>query len=180
MLPFAVHAAELTALFGEPGRRGVSIPVRFERTEPLWIRVKMGASREVIVPALPTAVARAQEGEEAAVQAARTFLERADDGNEDGVWDLASATVKATSSRKEFVEQLRATNPPAPRRERRERFSRYEVRPGVLRIGDTVEVCFDGPAGIDSLEVRLDDDQEWRVAVVSHRDVRPPVPATWP
>lgn len=170
LMPFVspdVRVAEVTAIFGAPGTVGLSLPVRFTRTLSRWSAVP-ATTIPVIVPPLPTAVGRSVAAETAAVEAARRFLERVDEGDYDGAWELASAALKVGMSRDEFVERLRLSTQPVVPRQRRERFSRYEPRSPGLRMGDVLEVCFDGPGGIDAVQVRLDDDQEWRVALVSH------------
>jgi hypothetical protein len=174
-----VRSAELTAVFGGPGRAGVSLPVRFGRTAALWDSAFVGTTGAVVVPALPFEITRSVPAELAAVDAARRFLERADEGDYDATWELTSAVVKVSTSRNEFIERVRVSYPPAPRQVRTERLSRYVLRAATIGMGDVIEVVFDRADGIDAVHVRLDDDQQWRVALVARRSVtRPPASST--
>ena len=166
VLPDAVHTAVVTATFGQPGTWGIGLPVRLEREGGRWRAVAADAALPVLVPPLPAQVDRRVAEEDAAVLAARTFLERIDRGDLDGAWALASAALKASTSRAAFERDLSdgAARQPAPRTEC---FRRYPAREAGLALGDVLEVCFAAARGAERVEVRLDDDQAWRVVRVA-------------
>jgi hypothetical protein len=91
-------------------------------------------------------------------------------GDYDGAWELVSAVVKATTSRRSFEDDLRADRASRQPDSRRECFRQYAVRGGNFTMGDVLEACFASARGAESVQVRLDDDQEWRVARVAHFD----------
>ncbi len=108
-------------------------------------------------------------GERAATEAARAFLERADEGDGDGVWDLTSAAVKATTSRRSFEQAHWPDGWNASHGSRREQFREYEVHTGEFKVGDILQVCFASDGVVDAVQVRLDDDQEWRISDFARR-----------
>jgi len=163
ILPEGVRAAVATAVFGRPGSWGLGVPVRLSRDDGRWSPVSTGAARRVLVPPLPDRVDRRASSEREAVLAARAFLERLDEEDYDGAWELASAVVKATTSRSAFEGELREGSRAPQPGERRECFRRYAVRAGGLATGDVVDVCFASERGVIGVQVRLDDDQQWRV-----------------
>lgn len=163
-----VRSAVLTAVFGRPGSWGVGLPVHFVREAGRWRLDAIRAERPVLVPHLPGRVDRQAKSEGLAVRAAREFLERADRGDYDGSWELASAVVKAVTSRQSFEDDLRATRASSPSGDRRECFRRYAVRASDLAMGDVLDICFASAGGVDTVRVRLDDDQEWRVVHIAH------------
>lgn len=164
MLPPEVRGADVTAVFGAPGTWGVGVPAHAVREVAGWGAWDAGAPHLVLVPPLPLPLARSAEGERAAVEAARTFLTLADEGDGDGAWALASATIKATTSRRSFEEALWPGGRKGPRGPRRERFRQYAVHTGAFGTGDVLLVCFASARDVESVQMRLDDDQEWRVA----------------
>jgi Protein of unknown function (DUF4019) len=168
VLTIDVRSAVLTAVFGRPGSWGVGLSVPFVREAGRWRPDAIRAERPVFVPHLPGRVDRHPESEGLAVGAAREFLERADRGDYDGSWELASAVVKAATSRQSFEDALRATSASSPSGDRRECFRQYAVRTGDLAMGDVIDICFASAGGVDTVRVRLDDDQEWRVVHIAH------------
>jgi len=164
MLPPEVRNADVTAVFGAPGTWGLGIPAHAVREVAGWGAWDTGAVHRVLVPPLPLQLARSAEGEREALEAARTFLELADEGDGDGAWALASATIKATTSRRSFEEALWPDGRKVSHATRRERFRQYDVRAGAFRTGDVLLVCFASDRDVESVQMRLDDDQEWRVA----------------
>ncbi len=164
MLPPEVRGADVTAVFGAPGTWGLGVPAHAAREVAAWGAWDTGAFHRVLVPPLPLPVARSAEGERKAVEAARTFLTLADEGDGDGAWALASATIKATTSRRSFEEALWPDGRKSSGGSRRERFRQYEVHTGAFRTGDALLVCFASDRDVESVQMRLDDDQEWRVA----------------
>jgi hypothetical protein len=164
MLPPQVREGDVTAVFGAPGTWGFGITAHAVREAAGWGAWETGALHRVLVPPLPAQLARSAEGEREAVEAARNFLELADEGDGDGTWALASATIKATTSRRSFEEALWPDGRKGSRAARRERFRQYEVRTGAFRTGDVLLVCFASDRDVESVQMRLDDDQEWRVA----------------
>jgi hypothetical protein len=164
MLPPEVRGADVTAVFGAPGTWGLGVPAHAVREVAGWGAWDTGALHRVLVPPLPLPLPRSAEGEREAVEAAHTFLTLADEGDGDGAWALASATIKATTSRRSFEEALWPGGWNGSRGARRERFRQYEVHNGAFRTGDVLLVCFASDRAIESLQMRLDDDQEWRVA----------------
>lgn len=163
LLPRELRDADVTAIFGMPGKPGVGITSHLVRDGARWVSSEPGTLNSVLVPPLPNQVARPAAGERAAVEAARTFLERADEGDGEGAWRLTSAVVKATTSRRAFEEALSLSRRDAPQSSRPERFHQYDVHTGDFKLGDLVLVCFGSEVGLETVHVRLDDDQEWRV-----------------
>ncbi|MGC4000880.1 MAG: hypothetical protein QM767_26865 [Anaeromyxobacter sp.] len=173
VLAAGVERAEVVAVFGASGGWGVALPARASRTGGRWAPAALEASRPVLLPALPERLARPVEAEEAAVEAARRFLARADAGDADGAWALVSAAARAELSRQAFGQAIGTPPSEGPPPQRWERFRRYELRTGRLGLGDVVEVCLEGAGGLDRLQVRLDDDQAWRVSLYEHREPSP-------
>lgn len=155
--------AVVTAVFGAPASWGAGIPVRAVRTAEGWRALEPDGLRPMVVPTLPLPLERQVEAERAAVAAATSFLERSDERDGDGVWELASAAIKARMSRRAFEEALWPTPSKQPRAARRARFSNYLAHAGEFTLGDLYLVCLESDHGIEVVQLRLDDDQEWRV-----------------
>lgn len=164
VMPPDVTEADVTAVFGAPGTWGLGISVHAVRGGDRWATSQKGAVHPVLVPPLPNQLTRPTHGERAATAAARTFLERGDEGDGDGVWDLTSAAVKATTSRRSFEQAHWPDGWKAPQTARREQFREYEVHAGEFKVGDILQVCFVSDGSVDAVQVRLDDDQEWRIS----------------
>lgn len=173
-LPNYVRSAEVAAVFGLPGSRGAAVTARFARDEEGWSPTAAAVAHDMLVPPLPPVGPRPVDAEKAAVAAARRFLERLDAGDLDGAWKGASAAVKARMSRNAFERDLEAIRGAGARPPREERFHQYDARPDGLLLGDLLLVCFEGAGGVDRLQMRLDDDQEWRVVHVAHADAGGP------
>lgn len=169
VLPPDVTEADVTAVFGAPGTRGLGISAHAVRGADRWATAQKGTLHPVLVPPLPNQLTRPAHGERAATEAARAFLERADEGDGDGVWDLTSAAVKATTSRRSFEQAHWPDGWKAPRGGRREQFREYEVHTGEFKVGDILQVCFVSDGIVDAVQVRLDDDQEWRISDFARR-----------
>ena len=180
MLPPELRGADVTAVFGAPGTWGVGVPAHAVREVEGWGAWDTGVLHRVLVPPLPLQVARSAEGERDAVEAARTFLKLADEGDGDGAWALASATIKATMSRRTFEEALWPAGRDGSRGPRRERFRQYEVHTGAFKTGDVLLICFASDRDVEAVQMRLDDDQKWRVAEFVRRAmvVERPGPST--
>jgi hypothetical protein len=174
VLPPEVSEADVTAVFGAPGTWGLGISAHALRAGDGWATSQKGTVHPVLVPPLPGQLTRPTHGERAATEAARTFLQRADEGDGDGVWDLTSAAVKATTSRRSFEQAHWPDGWKAPRGSRREQFKEYEVHTGDFKVGDILQVCFVTDGDIDAVQVRLDDDQEWRVSDFARRPMALP------
>jgi hypothetical protein len=172
--PQGVPSAVITASFGAPEGPGVGVSIRFARVEGRWVAAGAPETRRIVLPSLPLRVGRTVEGEGAALKVARRFIESVDGRDFEGAWELVSSVVKATTSRTSFEGELREATRSGAAGERAEAsarapcFLRYGARPDGFALGDDVEVCLAGPAGVDTVRVRLDDDQEWRVAQLSH------------
>ena len=171
VLPPEVTEADVTGVFGAPGTWGLGISAHAVRGGDRWATSQKRAVHPVLVPPLPNQLTRPTQGERAATEAARTFLQHADEGDGDGVWDLTSAAVKATTSRRTFEQAHWPDGWKAPRGARREQFKEYEVHTGDFKVGDILQVCFVTEGDIDAVQVRLDDDQEWRVSDFARRPV---------
>ena len=169
VLPPDVTEADVTAVFGAPGTWGLGISAHAVRGGDRWATSQKGAVHPVLVPPLPNQLTRPTHGERAATEAARTFLERADEGDGDGVWDLTSAAVKATTSRRSFEQAHWPDGWKAPQSARREQFREYEVHAADFKVGDILQVCFVSDGSVDAVQVRLDDDQEWRISDFARR-----------
>jgi hypothetical protein len=169
VLPPDVTEANVTAVFGAPGTWGLGISAHAIRGSDRWATSQQGTVHPVLVPPLPNQLTRPARGERAATEAARTFLERADEGDGDGVWDLTSAAVKATTSRRSFEQAHWPDGWKALRGGRREQFREYEVHSGKFKVGDILQVCFVSDGVVDAVQVRLDDDQEWRISDFARR-----------
>ena len=169
VVPPDVTEAHVTAVFGAPGTWGLGISSHAVRAGDRWATSQKGAVHPVLVPPLPNQLTRPTHGERAATEAARTFLERADEGDADGVWDLTSAAVKATTSRRSFEQAHWPEGWKAPHGARREQFREYEVHTGDFKVGDILQVCFVSGGDVDAVQVRLDDDQEWRISDFARR-----------
>lgn len=180
LLPPDVRQADITAAYGVPGTMGLAISVHITREATGWGAWQVGRAQPMLVPPVPPQVERHPQEERAAVEAARTFLERTDERDGDAVWELASASVKASTSRRSFEEALWPEGWTPPRGPRRELFRQYEVHAADFVLGDVLLVCFASEAGIDEVQVRLDDDQEWRIADYARSVTADQHPATPP
>ncbi len=177
VLPPDVTEADVTAVFGAPGTWGLGISSHAVCDGDRWATSQKGAVHPVLVPPLPNHLTRPTQGERAATEAARTFLERADEGDGDGVWDLTSAAVKATTSRRSFEQAHWPDGWKARQSARRELFREYEVHTGEFKVGDILQVCFLSDGDVDAVQVRLDDDQEWRISDFARRPTAAARPA---
>jgi hypothetical protein len=169
VLPPDVTEADVTAVFGAPGTWGLGISTHAVRGGDRWATAQKGAVHPVLVPPLPNQLTRPTRGERAATGAARAFLERADVEDRDAVWDLTSAAVKATTSRRSFEQAHWPDGWKARQSARREQFREYAVHTGEFKVGDILQVCFVSDGSVDAVQVRLDDDQEWRISDFARR-----------
>jgi hypothetical protein len=164
LLPADIRKADVTAVYGASGTSGLALPAHVARGASGWDRAELGEARPIAIPPLSNVIGRPAGGERAAVEAARAFLEHTDARDGDGAWALASATLHATISRRTFEEILWPANAQRAHGVRREQFRLYDVHSGDFRIGDLLLVCYVSDGVVEAVQMRLDDDQEWRVA----------------
>jgi hypothetical protein len=172
--PFAeaakVDSLAVTMLFGKPGGRAATDRRLFRRGAPGWHDDGAGVHRDVMqLPGIQAEVTRDPEEETSARDAAANFIADADRADYDSAWTKASARVKASMSRTDFERSLGAFPHADPVHDGKlyvsfpvptERFL-----PGANMMAWISRATAKGPA-VETLELRLDDDMEWRVAAV--------------
>jgi hypothetical protein len=166
----------VTGVLGTPGEHGTAEQFVYARRAAGWERVSGPVRGDVrSIPPLPSGAERDPYGEAAALRVAVEFLGDVERADFDAAWALSSAVVKATTSRASFAEQLRILDGRAASRRRRELYRSFPLSARSFIPGSELEVWFErGGADRPSLEtvqLRLDDDQEWRVASI--QDVTP-------
>lgn len=166
-----VHAGRLTiaAISGKPGGRGAIEQRGFVRDARRWR--PEGPARRRAVPQVPTSDAgmmvRDRDEETSARVAAARFISDADRADFDAAWARTSALAKAATSRTEFERHLAPLRHADAAGEAKLYLSipasAYRFLPGSF-MEAWVEREAEGGSRIQVLELRLDDDLEWRIA----------------
>jgi hypothetical protein len=153
----------VTALFGAPGEPGVSRELTYAREADGWRRSEALVPGEIpSTPPLPPRFDRSESDEGSAVDVALRFLGHVDHQEYDAAWDLSSAVVKATMSRVSFERGLRTSRAPEDGAARQEVVHSFGL--GAFVPGAELEIFFARPRAIEAIQLRMDDDMEWRVA----------------
>jgi hypothetical protein len=165
-----VDRFSVTAAFGKPGGSAVVERLWFRRDAATWRADAAAAERGAAqLPKVETDVAREPREEASARDAAAGFISDTDRADYDAAWEKTSARVKAMMSRVEFERHLAAIRAVESDDERKV-FVSFSVPverflPGANMVAWVARTTDDGPA-VETLELRLDDDMEWRVSGV--------------
>jgi hypothetical protein len=164
-----VDRLSVTAVFGTPGASASVQRLRFTRDASGW---RLGDHEERGVSEMPRMslqVVRDQEEEASARRVAAEFITDAERADYDAAWEKTSARVKAIMSRTEFARHLSqlATSRDVSEGEVFVSFGAPLQRflPGSNIEAWIARKTAAGPA-VQALELRLDDDMEWRVSAV--------------
>ena len=165
-----VDRFSVTAAFGKPGGSAALERLWFRRDAATWraevAAAERGAAR---LPTVDTDIAREPQEEASARDAAAGFISDTDRADYDAAWEKTSARVKAVMSRVDFERHLAAIRAVESDDERKV-FVSFSVPverflPGSNMVAWVARTTDDGPA-VETLELRLDDDMEWRVSGV--------------
>ncbi|BDG09996.1 DUF4019 domain-containing protein [Anaeromyxobacter paludicola] len=163
------RAVTVSAVFGRTGAPGTVAHLRFTRQGARWEQGALEQLAAARLPPLPLEVERAAEAERAGAAAAEKFVDDVDHVEIDAAWAATSAVVKAVTSRATFENQL--LDLVARRgvaKGRHPLFYRYVASARAPIPGSEMLVRFESQveAGrvVEEVRLRLDDDQEWRVA----------------
>ena len=165
-----VDRFSVTAAFGKPGGSAAVERLWFRRDAATWHADAAAAERgSAQLPAVDTDIAREPHEEASARDAAAEFIADADRADYDAAWAKTSARVKAMMSRVEFERHLAAIRA-VESDDDRKLFMSFSVPverflPGANMVAWVGCATDDGPA-VETLELRLDDDMEWRVSGV--------------
>jgi hypothetical protein len=165
-----VDRFSVTAAFGKPGGSAAVERLWFRRDAATW-HAEAAERGSAQLPAVNADIAREPQEEASARDAATEFLADADRADYDAAWAKTSARVKAMMSRVEFERHLAAIRA-VESDDDRKLFMSFSVPverflPGANMVAWVGRATEDGPA-VETLELRLDDDMEWRVAGVVH------------
>jgi hypothetical protein len=171
-----VGRLSVTAAFGKPGGSAATERLSFTRDAAGWHADASAAERAVAqFPTVDTEVARDPQEEASARDAAAEFISNADRADYDAAWAKTSARVKAMMSRADFERHLEGLPEPDGASER-DIFVSFEARvkqflPGASMMAWVARATAGGPV-VETLELRLDDDMEWRISGVA--ELAPP------
>jgi len=163
-----VDRFSVTAAFGKPGGSAAVERLWFRRDAATW-HADAAERGSAQLPAVDTDIAREPHEEASARDAAAEFIADADRADYDAAWAKTSARIKAVMSRVEFERNLAAIRAVESDHDRK-LFVSFSVPvepflPGATMVAWVGRATDDGPA-VETLELRLDDDMEWRVSGV--------------